>query len=84
MSDRPKPPCVQRWLCTDKWGDDAIFQERADGPWVAHEDHAAALQSRDQRIAELEERVEDLASERDSLYGALKELRGGAAQGGEE
>lgn len=58
MSDRPKPPePIRRWDCTERWDDQAICQEDPNGAWVLYDDHIAALQSRDRRIAELESRL---------------------------
>lgn len=43
----------------------------------------AALQARDQRIAELEDQVEDLVAERDRAYAEAKRLREWRGPGGE-
>lgn len=76
MSDRPKPPDPEHIkevlgrLRSSEDGEPDRDQVREWAAWAL------------ERIAELEDRVDELVSERDQLYRANKELRGGAASEG--
>jgi hypothetical protein len=60
---------VKRYSLRVEWqATTAIHQEAEDGEWVTFEESQA-------RIAELEERVDELVIERDKLYEENKHLR---------
>lgn len=79
MTDRPKPPeGYATWIenCLDLLDTQLYVEHRTACARAELAELRAALQARDQRIAELEERVEELVRERDVQYAELKRLRG--------